>query len=206
MTIDNRFAVDFDSLGSEIATNEEDRAPAKAPVASPKARWLAILFGLLLIAVAVVIGRDLLIRADHLSGDTWLPPVFDWFGSFDRKQFALATAIISGGIALLLLIAVVAPRRRTHMELDPLWLRPVDVARLATSTTRGVAGVVAANSVATRKKLTVTVIPARGSGTADLETLKQSIVQALHERLGGLIDEGGVALKVRINNEPGAQA
>lgn len=87
----------------------------------------------------------------------------------------------------------------------PLWLRPVDVARLATSTTRGVAGVVAASSVATRKKLTVTVVPARGAGTADLNTLEQSITQALNNRLSGLIGEGGVTLHIRINNEPGAQ-
>ncbi|HIW96468.1 MAG TPA: hypothetical protein H9867_08340 [Candidatus Corynebacterium gallistercoris] len=200
----NRYSVDFDALEKAEHDQLEEFTRGKDPVASPKARWFAVFIGLLLIAGCVIAARDLLIRHDHVTGEEFIAPALNWLDGLDITGFAIPVAVVAGIIALLLLILVVAPRRRTHVAVSPMWLRPVDMARVATATARSVQGVINAHSVSTRKKITVTAVPALDEAHTDLEALKADIEQALTRTLGDEEARGGVALKIKINNQPGA--
>lgn len=200
----NRYAVDFDALEETDHAHLEELQPGQDPVGSPKARWFSVIIGLLLIAGCVLTVRDLLIRHDNLTGQEFIGPVLDSLDGFNLAGIAIPVAVVAGVIALVLLIFVVTPRPRTHIAVSPMWLRPVDIARVATATARSVQGVINAHSVCTRKKLTVTAVPALDDEHTDLEALKADIQQALTRILGDEEARGGVALNVTINNQPGA--
>lgn len=175
------------------AVVSEGEAPE--PKASPAARWLVLLLGLLLLALGATMVRDLLIAREVITGQPWLPPVYSWIGSLTWQDWMLWAAIASGVLALLVLWIVLKPRTRTHLPLragTDAWMRPSDVARLAATTAEQVHGVLDARATASRKKVTVTATAA-----LDAAQVEARISEAVTRRISVLADPPAVVVRMK---------
>lgn len=153
-----------------MTTPTQAPRPGAEPKGTPAVRWLTILVGLLFLAFAGIIGRDLWYRyQENDPQNSWIKPVFEWLGGAAVDPVGVTVGIIVAIIGLWLIITAFKPRPRTHMQVvspTSIWVRPVDVARKATASTRSELGRANIASRATRKKLTVNV---EDDGSGQLE-------------------------------------
>lgn len=154
-------------------------SPGREPRANPAARWLAICVGAVLLALAVVCGRDLWYR--YGLGDpanSWSAQALSWVAT---HEFGLATVAAGAAISLLGLwvaLSALAPRVRTHVKVASaasIWVRPVDIARKATYTARAEIGRSRITSRATRKRLRVAVED-DGSGATVADKVTSALI------------------------------
>ncbi|MCK7637502.1 DUF6286 domain-containing protein [Corynebacterium pygosceleis] len=177
---------------SEIQTVRGHR-----PAASPVARYLAILLGLLLLAAAAVAGRDLYIRYTDVEWQPWVSTATEWIGGLSYRNWMLPAGIAALIVGLLLLWASIRPRTKTHRELTSpvaVWMRPVDVARMCTASAQQVPGVMAAHTVAKKRSIDVTVI-----GNPGDERLRDELHRSL-QPLANLV-AGSPALNVQVQKK-----
>lgn len=159
-------------------------APAPAPAASPRARWWTILLGLVLLAAGGVAVHDLLVVRGTIHTRQLLSPVYDWIADVTYADWVLPAAIGFALVALILLVATLRPRARTHLSFGEdaaLYARPVDVARMSTAAARQAGGVLRASTVATRKRITVTATTAAGD-----QAERNAVSAAVSEQVGHL--------------------
>lgn len=137
--------------------------PAVAPKASPVARWLSVLVGLIFLGGAVATGHDAWVRLQETSDQTeWLPELYEqltlhligitWVG--------VAVGIVVMLVGLALIIASFKPRQKTHLRVQSpvsIWTRPVDIARKSTFLATSQLGANHARTKADRKKLALTM-------------------------------------------------
>lgn len=134
--------------------------PAKEPRKSPRARGWMFILGLVFLAGGAVGIRELLLETDTISGPSWLQPIIDWLSHAHWVQMFLIIAVIALILGLIILIASLRPRTKTHILIDneaSLWMRPVDIARACSARAKDQRGVLNATTVATAKRVTVTV-------------------------------------------------
>lgn len=134
--------------------------PAKEPRKSPRARGWMFILGLVFLAGGAVGIRELLLETDTISGPSWLQPIIDWLSHAHWVQMFLIIAVIALILGLIILIASLRPRTKTHILIDneaSMWMRPVDVARTCSARAKDQRGVLNATTVATAKRVTVTV-------------------------------------------------
>lgn len=145
----------------EHATEVAAPRPGREPRATPSARWLAILLGLSLLALAGVFARDLWYRwGVKQPGNSWVASALDWAAFQPANALAVAVGIIVALVGLWVLVRAFKPRTRTHVRLaseSSIWVRPVDIARRATFVSRNEAGGTHASSRASRTRLRVSV-------------------------------------------------
>lgn len=142
--------------------------PGGEPKANPAARWITIVIGLVLLTLAGLLARELWFMYQDEPFNSWVQPVLDFLATHAVDAAAVTVGIIVSLIGLWLVIASFLPRKRTHVRVNStasVWMRPVDIARKATSTARAETGGETIRSKADRKKLTVDV-PEDGTGTA----------------------------------------
>lgn len=167
--------------------------PGTEPRSNPAARWLAIIISILLLSLAGVIARELWYRYQGETYDSWLEPVFELLGSATVNGWAVTIGIFISLLGLWLLITSFLPRGRTHMRVNSpasIWVRPVDVARKASHTTRSEIGGANIRSRADRKRLNVQVED-DGTGTVD-----QRVAATLSNEFSGLETPPAVSVKV----------
>lgn len=182
---------------ADRATTEISQAPGPRSGAEPKgnpaARWLTILFGLALLALSGVIGRDLWYRyQENDPQNSWVRPTLDWLGSATVNPVGVTVGILVSLIGLWLIITAFKPRPRRYVRVDSvssIWTRPVDIARKATASARNELGRANIASRATRKKLTLNV---EDDGSAGLD-------QRLNDVLAGEMQRLEHAPKIRVN-------
>ena len=112
------------------------------PRQSPKVRGLGVFAGLLIIAVAVVAGREAIISANGSGGTSWLQPVFDWFSNpldSAASWVLLLVGILAAIYGLGQLIAVFLPAPRRYVRVDddgnlPVWMHKSDYQELHNGT------------------------------------------------------------------------
>lgn len=112
------------------------------PRQSPKVRGLGVFAGLLIIAVAVVAGREAIISANGSGGTSWLQPVFDWFSNpldAAASWVLLLVGILAAIYGLGQLIAVFLPAPRRYVRVDddgnlPVWMHKSDYQELHNGT------------------------------------------------------------------------
>lgn len=142
--------------------------------AQPAARALAVIIGILLIALGAAAGYEFWVNATHSSQPSLLKPVLDYITKTSYQTWMFIVAIIVAIIALLLIIAALKPRKTTHVAYHygdtTLQLRKVDFARLLTVTALGYPGVRGAESTVSKRKATVRV---------DADYLDESLVGKL---------------------------
>ena len=171
-----------------MSTPNPAATPAPRPGAEPRglasSRIVAFLLGLASLAGAGVVGRDLWFRFGAKDPtNSWIGGAFRWVSELPANRAAVAAGVALSLVGLFLVVSALAPRPRTHVRFNSdtsIWLRPVDVARMATFTAREHA---AHNirSQATRSRLRV-VAQDDGRG----EALRSELTEALHDKLAGM--------------------
>lgn len=184
-------------LNERQSTTTPEALRGSQPLASPAARWLMILFGLLLLAGAVVCGRELFIIYGGYGWGSWIQPVTTYFGEMTFKNWMVPAAVLSIIVGLLLLWLALRPRTKTHRQLDSevsLWTRPVDIARMVTAKAEAQPGVLQARTVADKKTIKLTVV-----GDAFDPTLQPRVEEAVSPLIAMVASQP--SLKIDIDNK-----
>ncbi|MDO4910226.1 MAG: DUF6286 domain-containing protein [Corynebacterium sp.] len=165
--------------------------------ASPLARWGGILVGIVLLAVAFLAAHE--IWAFDTRNPSVLLGVNDALHDTTQPAVLIAAAAIFLILGLWCLFAALRPRQRTHVPWgeQQLWLRPVDIANVATKVAKTVPGVGEVKTVATLRKITVHVEPLLPASSTDnsIPTLEKEVFEKLSESFAGM---GLTKIRVRI--------
>jgi hypothetical protein len=138
-------------------TASEDVFP---PAALPGAAIAGAALGLTLLGVAAVAVRDIAVDSNWLDGSPWSVTAAEWIAELQWQNWMWPAAIGLIVVGLVLLWIAVRPRRRTHLELaagEGMWTRPGDVARRCSAAVSDLPGVLDADTIVTRRKVTCTV-------------------------------------------------
>lgn len=155
-------------------------AAGSAPRTAPAARPAVVLIGLVLLALAGLVGYELYA---WLTGEPGiLAPVLA--GGLALEDFAplawVAGALLATGI--LLVLAGLRPTRASHLGFSgSLWLTPTAVARLCSARAREVAGVADATTTVGRRRVTVAVTVSTGSPEEINRAVRQAVAPVLSE-------------------------
>lgn len=169
------------------------------PRSNPAARPVMIIVGLLLLALAVVAGRDLWAYNSTSHPPQWLGSFLDSAASSQLELWHVIVGVLVALLGLILLWLSLKPRARRHSQLAStasFWARPIDIARMATATARNVPGVDAALSNYNGKSVTIDV-----TGNAQDETLATRVVEAVSETMSIVAAKPDVHAKVRSPEE-----
>lgn len=184
------------------------------PRMSPPVRWLAILLGLALIALACLAWRDVWVSYSDSTRSLWTAPVFDLIGTPPLPMWMVWAGVASVVVGLLFFIIAVRPGRMTHVPVvasaegtessgATMWIRNVDIARLVSGTTRRLPGVSTAQTRTTgntKKGLKVEVTIA---GDVDDPMLAQRVSDSVKHSLSQLGTKVEVSVKVEKKQELG---
>lgn len=174
------------------------------PKASPPARGWTIIVGILLLAAAVVVGREAWVAGANEGATSWLQPFIDVMSSPEIHTWMLVAGGVAIVVGLILLWAACAPRKTTHVRIGSedasMWLRAVDIARVASATARRVPGTTAARSRAKitkeRSRITVTA-----TGDADDAQLKERVTEAVTAALAAITPAPEVTVVIENEQE-----
>lgn len=177
--------------------------PGGEPRANPAARWITVVIGLVFLTLAGLLARELWFMYQDQPYTSWVQPVLDFLANHVVDVAAVTVGIIVSLIGLWLIIASFVPRKRTHVQVKStasVWMRPVDIARKATSTARVETGGETIRSKADRRKLTVDV-PEDGTGTA-----QERIAAALNGEFSRLQTPPAITVKTTAPVQPSQTA
>ena len=130
------------SSAAMVSDESVETRQGRDPRQSPKVRGLGVFAGLLIIAVAVVAGREAIISANGSGGTSWLQPVFDWFSNpldAAASWVLLLVGILAAiyGLGQLITVFLPAPRRYVRVDDDgnlPVWMHKSDYQELHNGT------------------------------------------------------------------------
>lgn len=170
--------------------------PAKRPVAAPAAGWVGVVLALLLIAAGIVLGRDVLIGTGAIDGAQWLPSAVAWLDGLTAEQWMLPAGIGAVVLGIVLLIAALKPRRRTHRptSIDGVWMRKSDIVYLARRTAADRPGVDDAVATGSARKVKVRASAHAG---ADIAQVRADVADAVGSALATLADSPKIAVKIK---------
>ncbi|PRQ10937.1 hypothetical protein C1Y63_08720 [Corynebacterium sp. 13CS0277] len=181
----------------DVPTFVREAPTPRPPAASPVARYIAILIGLLLVVGGVLAIREYWLFTDSGEGISLLKETLDHAGRASFEPWMFPTGIIGVMVGVLLLYLAVRPRTKTHRRLRGnvhVFVRPVDVARLCTAHAEKAPGVLKAHTVATQRTVTVSV-----TGDPSDATLQPRLEALLQPMLGEL--DPAPQLKVKLNRK-----
>ncbi len=187
------------------------------PRMSPPVRWLAILLGLALIALACLAWRDVWVSYSDSTRSLWTAPVFDLIGTPPLPMWMVWAGVASVVVGLLFFIIAVRPGRMTHVPViasaegtegtessgATMWIRNVDIARLVSGTTRRLPGVSTAQTRTTgntKKGLKVEITIA---GDVDDPMLAQRVSDSVKHSLSQLGTKVEISVEVEKKQELG---
>lgn len=166
------------------------------PKGSPAARGWSILLGLLLLGLAVVTGREAWLLSSGADQPSWVQPVLDIFATPQLEEWMVWAGLAAAILGLILLFVSLKPRPSTHRQVASdhasIWMRPVDIARVASAAARHVPGVDSAQTKASGSQVRVDVT-ADGDGTE----LQQRVSQAVERALVVLREKPSVSVNVQ---------
>lgn len=184
---------------SQVAPDRADRGPstaslrradlkpmaaAKTPVGPGVISLVGIILALQVVAVGVVAAQTALVASGVLSGNPWLTTAVTAVNGLSPAVWMLPVGIVVALLGLWLVITALKPRPRTGVALQAttgVFLRPRDLARLATSAADDVDGVQDARASATRTKVTVHV-----TTTGSEDTVADAVKNMVAQRLSAL--------------------
>lgn len=171
------------------------------PLAAPAARPVAYLAALSLLGIAGIAVHDLLSRWAIVDSPQLIAGAAEWLAGRDWSVLLLPASILAILLGLAFVAVAVKPRRATHVRANspaPIWLRQVDVARVASLAARRCPGVLSATSAANPRSVLVSV---EGGGTGRDE-LTARIRSAVEPVVGAAVaDEPQVKVRI-IGGEP----
>ncbi|MDY5786334.1 DUF6286 domain-containing protein [Corynebacterium sp.] len=164
--------------------------PGVGPGAEPRGvasvRWLSLALGAALLGLAVALGRDLWMHYRVGRDTSWTASALRWVADHQIGMVTVAAGVVVSLLGILLLIAAVAPRPRTHVRYSSessIWMRPVDIARKATFVAREESGAEHVRSQASRKRVLVQLhMPAGTKG----DFARTRVEEALTGQFAGL--------------------
>lgn len=105
---------DADPAGEPVAPRPRRFAPRRAAVAT----YIAVLIGAAMTAAGAVAIREALTTADP-----WIAPALQWTADAQWQWWVWPVAALAAVLGLVLLVAAVTPRRRTHVSVgDHIWV------------------------------------------------------------------------------------
>lgn len=189
--------VDVDVIGvaqSELLLSEEVSHIVAAQQKSPEpvlghgdrvprsysaAGLIAPLVGVLLIAAAVIAGREYAVSQGHYNSTGWIAKSVRWFAETAWQGWMVAVAIVAVVLGLWLVYIAVRPRPRTHRALaraPGVWTRDTDIARRLSAIALDDDNTASATTRVGRRKAKVTV---HGRPAGDGDGLQERLDTAL---------------------------
>lgn len=135
-------------------------APGRSPVAAATARYVAVALALVVMLGGVVSLREAGIELGWVDGTPWIGAAITALNGLRSQWWMVPAGAVALILGLWLVVVAVRPRRKTVVAVDAagsVWMRPRDVARLASHAASCVPGVEVLNSAATRRKVTMYV-------------------------------------------------
>jgi hypothetical protein len=135
-------------------------APGRAPVAAATARRIAVVLALVLLIVGVVALREAGVVLGWVAGTPWIAAAVTAVNGLHSHWWMVPAGGAAVVVGLWMVVMALKPRRKTVVAVDAagsVWMRPRDVARLASHAACTVPGVEVLNSAATRRKVTLYV-------------------------------------------------
>ncbi|MDR3663149.1 MAG: DUF6286 domain-containing protein [Mycobacterium sp.] len=135
-------------------------APGRTPVAAATARYIAVVLALVLLIVGVVALREAGVVLGWVAGTPWIGTAVTTLDGLRSQWWMVPAGVGALVVGAWLVVLAIRPRRKTVVAVDAagsVWMRPRDVARLASYAASTVPGVEVLNSAATRRKVTLYV-------------------------------------------------
>ncbi|GIF01854.1 DUF6286 domain-containing protein [Paractinoplanes rishiriensis] len=152
------------------------------------------LMAVLLTAIGVVLLHDAIARIDARPGRTWIAAIVDGLDGLTAEWWMIPAGLAVALIGVWLIVTALRPRSRKTLAVTSktgVFLRTGDIARLASAAADDVDGVLAANSVASRRAVTVTV-------ESDRDQVADLVRDAVEQRLSAL--QKPLTVKVRVRS------
>lgn len=158
-------------------------APGRVPVATATARYIGVVLAAVVLAAGVFAVREAGVTLGWIAGSSWIGAAVAAADGL-RSQWWMVPA---GGVVLAaggwLVFSALRPRRKTAVAVDAsaaVWMRPRDVARLASHAAAAVPGVEVLRAEATRRKVTLYVgLTGAESGAAAGTAAKGAVTAAV---------------------------
>lgn len=135
-------------------------APGPVPVAPAAARRVAVLLALLLLIVGVVALREAGVLLGWVRGAPWVGASVAAVNGLHSQWWMIPAGVGAALVGGWLVFLAGWPRRKTVVAVDAagsVWMRPRDVARLASYAASSVAGVDVLHAEADRRKVVLYV-------------------------------------------------
>ncbi len=165
------------------STPETDLAPpAKAPLAAPAASAMSVVLAIALIAAGIVAGRDAFIGIGVVTGSPWIGGGLKLLDGLTAQAWMLPAGIAVALLGLLLVVAAIKPRRRTHRPttVPNAWITPRDIRRIAAGAALSVTGVADATATGSARSLSITITAVSGYDTGQLvDAVRSAVTTAL---------------------------
>lgn len=178
-------------------------APAKAPVGPAPVAVIGVVVAILVTTLGIIAIRDALVAAGAITGSPWLTAAAGALDGLTPAPWFVAVGVVLLLLGLWLVAKALRPRPRSGIALRAetgVFLRPQDVARLASGAAADVDGVLDSTASASTRKLVVRV-----TTTGDPST-EQQVREAVTERLSHLHRGPSVRVQARSEGQAAASA
>lgn len=173
----------IDAAGdTAIGTSSAGTPAPPAPLAAPAARPVAYLVALTLAAIGVIAGHNLLARIEAIDRPEILAGLVDWLDGHGWDAVLLPASVAALILGTALALVAVKPSRRTHVRVPgdaDMWLRAVDVGRIASRAARRCPGVYDATAIAAPRAVTVTIYGAAANGDDPADDVRAAVAAEL---------------------------
>lgn len=151
-------------------TSHTDRVLARPPALRHRSVPLAVLYGVLLVAVAVVAVRDLAVSQGWAQGDPWLAAVVRSLDGLEADTATLVVGTAVGLVGLVLLVIGLSPAQRRYVratEATQLWSTPAAIGEVSRTAADRAPGVLAARVTRAGRRRIVLQVTTRGDAARD---------------------------------------
>lgn len=186
--------------GPQQDTNGQPGVTARPPVAAAAAAPLGVLFAVVLGALGVLGVRDGLVAAGALGGTPWIASAITNVNGVRPQTWMLPAGIVAVLVGLWWVLVALKPRRRTAVQLvaeTSVWMRPTDLARVASAAAEDVPAVASVTASGKRHKLTLKV----STSARDGAQVRAHVQEAVTARLHSVATAPRIKVKTRTSGE-----
>lgn len=133
-------------------------AAGRMPTATATARYIGVALALVLLAAGVLALREAGVALGWIAGTSWISGAAAMVDGLHSQWWMVPAGVTTAVVGTWMVFAALRPRRKTVVAVDAagaVWMRPRDVARLASYAAASVPGVEVLCSEATRRKVTL---------------------------------------------------
>ncbi len=130
--------------------------PGRVPVATAPARYIGVALALALLAAGGLALREAGVALGWMAGTSWIGTGITAVDGLRSQWWMIPAGAVVLAVGTWMVFCALRPRRKTAVAVDAqgaVWMRPRDVARLASHAAAAVPGVEVLRSEATRRKV-----------------------------------------------------